>query len=1066
MKKVVNSVLASALALSVAPMAFANEDATTTTAPAMDAELEKVVKRLEALGLVAGYGNGDYGVERTITRAEFATLIVRARNLEQGAQLAQFQSNFTDVHTSDWFSGFVNVAAGQEIVKGFPDKSFKPQNQVTYAESVAMIIRALGHEPAVRGEWPNNYIAKASELNIANNITTPNVAATRGDVFKMLDNALRVKLMEQIEYGTDIRFQITNETLLTRYLDVTVRDMDWARGTNNRDAEDLPVVTNVPVVGLGKLKANEVTLDGRNADLGSRTTYKVADSINANDYDGQHVQVWIKNDSDNTIVWMEGSTEEEVVMDRVGGFFFKGKDMKGKPDSLEDDRDLADLQIELDGSGKKYRFSEDTQVTYNFNPADDQEEAVEYLQEVIKDDLPYAVKIVLDNRNEISYIHIIDDVTMNKNVTEVKYGSKVIDRINTSSKRITNLDSKSFSELEDLEEGTDFLVFINNEPASFADLKPMDVYNVYYADGQDDKLLVFATRNVVEGEVERVSIRSDEDHRLVIGGKTYRVRNGHSTYSDDGNDDVIDITKSNQDLLKDLDGEEVKLYLDASGRIRHIETKDDITDRKFKAIVTRAATYNGGEFNFTVYNEKGSRVRIDIDPRDIRDADNDRVDEDLIESLLTPADADGNVKPMLLEVTLDKDGDATKVQILDENPVKFSGNWNNAADEDDDLLTIGGRAYEVTSDTAIFDMSGGISGKLRPELQKPKTLKWKDIADEDDVVVYYTLDESNREVQAVFVVDGTGLSGDFLFGQVLEMGTRGGTDEITVLTKDGEEVKSVTYKLDDDVEDLRDNGIRTGDFIAFQLNNADEVIVDDVIEVVNRADDIEQIGLLSEDDWAFADISKIVVGQVADVDKNRVTIAHDEEGDVTEEYFTRSSTVYFDAYNSKADDGVDEGDFVIMIQTDSDGDRFDFVLQINTEREVDRYDLNTDEFWAIAAELAPGDGEDPTDDPTEEPTNPPVDGEFVDVDSVDVTVEPGLGGALNIYTVAGEGAPGAELEITVGTRTETVTVGSNGTFKQDFFLPASATVEVVTIVATLGDEEKEYEIEVPAAEEE
>ena len=48
MKKVVNSVLASALALTVAPMAFA-ADATTTEAPKMDAAMEKTVKRLRSM---------------------------------------------------------------------------------------------------------------------------------------------------------------------------------------------------------------------------------------------------------------------------------------------------------------------------------------------------------------------------------------------------------------------------------------------------------------------------------------------------------------------------------------------------------------------------------------------------------------------------------------------------------------------------------------------------------------------------------------------------------------------------------------------------------------------------------------------------------------------------------------------------------------------------------------------------------------------------------------------------------------------------------------------------------
>lgn len=220
--------------------------------------MEKTVKRLEALGLVAGYGNGEYGVDKTITRAEFATLIVRARGLEQGAKLAQFNTTYTDVKSTDWFAGFVNVASGEEIVKGFPDKSFKPQNQVTYAEAVTMIVRALGYEPAVRGVWPNSMISKASELNIAKSITTPNNAATRGDIFKMLDNALRVDLMEQVEFGTDVRYEVTNKTLLTKYLKVTVVDMDWAH-EKDHDSDDLPLVTNVPAIGLGKLKANEIT---------------------------------------------------------------------------------------------------------------------------------------------------------------------------------------------------------------------------------------------------------------------------------------------------------------------------------------------------------------------------------------------------------------------------------------------------------------------------------------------------------------------------------------------------------------------------------------------------------------------------------------------------------------------------------------------------------------------------------------------------------------------------------------------------------------------------------------
>ncbi len=947
MKKVVNSVLASALALTVAPMAFAAEEATNTEAPKVDESLQKVVNRLNALGLVAGYGNGDFGVDRTITRAEFATLVVRMRGLEQGAKLAQYQSNFTDVKTSDWFAGFVNVASGQEIVKGFPDKTFKPQNQVTYAEAVTMIVRALGYEPSVKGVWPNNMIAKASELNIAKNITTPNNAATRGDIFKMMDNALRVKLMEQIEYGTDIRFNITDETLLTRYLNVTVRDMEWARDQKN-DSEDLPLVANVPVIGLGTLKANEVTLNGKNAGLGN-TTYKVADGINPNEFAGQHVQVWIKDDRENTIVWMEGSEDEEVIMDRLSTFYFDDKEIT-TGDKLQKDSDLEDLELELDGSGKTYRFSKDVVVTYNFKPYSD---AVDGLKDIIKanDGYTFSAKVVLNENDEISYIHVIDDQTLDKNSEGVKYGSKVIEKIDADKKKIDNLGGGSFTKLKDLEEGKDFLVFIDNKPAKLADLKPLDVYSIYYAGGKKEKLLVFANRTVVEGKVDKVVINNKDDNRLTIGDKTYRFREG-ATYSDNANKDITKLDKSNWDLIRDLDGEEVKLYLDASGRIRHIETKDSVDDRRFKAIITTQAEYRSGKYEFTVLTEKGKELDLALKASEIEDADGDDFDgrEDELEKLFVPSKDQSKI--LLLQVTLDAKGEPDKVKILDTDLKQLEGAaWDKAADEDDETINVGGNSYEVTSDTAIFDMTGELKTKPRYELKDADVLKFKDIADEDDLNVFYTINEDD-EVEAIFVVEGDGLGSDTLYGQVLSL-ERSGGDKITVVTKDGDTVKEKTYSLDGDAEDLLDAGIRKGDFIAFSLNSNDEVIVDDVVEVVDRADDIEIADFFgdgkyepaSEAQLKKADLSTLTVAKVTDVDSSKITYEYEKDGKTQKATFLiNSNTAYINAEDIEAGDGVEDGDYIILVETDDDGNKFDYVLVVSNEDDVETGDLDVTNF--------------------------------------------------------------------------------------------------------------------------
>ncbi|MFF2533123.1 S-layer homology domain-containing protein [Brevibacillus sp. NPDC058079] len=942
MKKVVNSVLASALALTVAPMAFAAEEA-ATTAPKMDADMEKTVKRLEALGLVAGYGNGEYGVDKTITRAEFATLVVRARGLEQGAKLAQFSNSYTDVKSTDWFAGFVNVASGEEIVKGFPDKSFKPQNQVTYAEAVTMIVRALGYEPSVKGVWPNSMISKASELNIARSITTPNNAATRGDIFKMLDNALRVDLMQQVEFGTDIRHEITKETLLTKYLKVTVRDMEWAQESGN-DSDDLPLVTNVPAIGLGKIKANEVTLNGKDAGIGN-TTYKVADGINSNDFAGQHVQVWIKDDREDVIVWMEGSTDEEVIMDRVGEFTLKGKAIDDK--DLEDlkNADLADLKLELDASEKSYRFNKNTQVTYNFTRFND---AVDGLKDIIKDNaagsFTFGAKVVLDNNNEIAYIHVIDDQSMNKEEEGVKYGSEVISKIDAEKKKITNRDNDKFNELEDKEEGKDFLVFLNGKPSKFSELKEGMVYSVYYADGDEDKLLVFATDAVVEGKVDSVVTRNSNDVRLKIGDKVYRVYEG-ATFSDDGNKDVQDIDKDNWDLVDSLDDETVKLYLDASGRVRHIETKDAIDDRKQKAIITRAATFNTSKdtWDFKVLTQKGKEHTVSLEAKDIYDFDgknysrNGKNENDLKGILVPSKDTD----TLLVELTLDADGKPDKVEFI--KPVKVmeeSGKaWDDLADEDDDMVG----DYEVTDKTAIFNMTGELieGGEKRAELKNAKTAKFKDVADENDLSVIYTINDKD-EVEAIFVVEGEGMNGDAKYGMVKEFDRKGGKDTIKVWIKDGDNIVEKEYKLDGASDDLKDDDIRRGDFIAFTLDSNDEVIVDEVVEVVDKNEKGTLAQVAGESDLKKANIEKFVVGLVDDVNKD--TITYKDADDNKKKASIKSATAYFDLFDDLGGvDSVNEGDYVVMIDSaDVAGTKYDFVLIVSDEKEVRKENLEKD----------------------------------------------------------------------------------------------------------------------------
>ena len=139
-------------------------------------------------------------------------MIVYAMGLKDAADmLTGVPVGFADVESNHWATGYISIAATQGIVKGYPDGTFLPQNNVTYAEILTMILRALGYGPALDNlTWPNAYIAKAAELKINKGISfTSNSFATRGDVAGLLANALTTPKLVQVSYGDSVRYVVS-----------------------------------------------------------------------------------------------------------------------------------------------------------------------------------------------------------------------------------------------------------------------------------------------------------------------------------------------------------------------------------------------------------------------------------------------------------------------------------------------------------------------------------------------------------------------------------------------------------------------------------------------------------------------------------------------------------------------------------------------------------------------------------------------------------------------------------------------------------------------------------------
>lgn len=212
-KKIISLVLALVMVLGTFTSVFAAET-TTKKAEAKKAEagekVEKVVGKDNKIQyvidkkLVEGYEDGNYGLDKNIKRSEITRLLVLANgNEELAKQLQGSMKIYSDVDAKHWANGVISVgttvpsdANGIAMLAGYPDGSFKPENDVTYAELAKMLVvlvkEDLTADMVKNAKWATSWMTWAAQLGILDdvNVVDSNKAANRADAFTMVYNAL------------------------------------------------------------------------------------------------------------------------------------------------------------------------------------------------------------------------------------------------------------------------------------------------------------------------------------------------------------------------------------------------------------------------------------------------------------------------------------------------------------------------------------------------------------------------------------------------------------------------------------------------------------------------------------------------------------------------------------------------------------------------------------------------------------------------------------------------------------------------------------------------------------
>ena len=91
--------------------------------------------------ILTGYPDGMFLPNNSITRAEFATIAIR---FFQDAKVGPSQFSDTIGH---WAEEYINKAATQGLIKGYPDGTFRPDAPITRAEAMTIINRVLDRHP-------------------------------------------------------------------------------------------------------------------------------------------------------------------------------------------------------------------------------------------------------------------------------------------------------------------------------------------------------------------------------------------------------------------------------------------------------------------------------------------------------------------------------------------------------------------------------------------------------------------------------------------------------------------------------------------------------------------------------------------------------------------------------------------------------------------------------------------------------------------------------------------------------------------------------------------------------
>ncbi|MEG6567997.1 S-layer homology domain-containing protein [Thermoanaerobacterium saccharolyticum] len=162
------------------------------------------IEVLASKHIVEGVDANNFAPDKTITRAEFAAMMIRLLGIPEET----YKGEFSDVKTGDWYANAIEAAYKAGIILG-DGSNMRPNDKITREEMAAIAMRVYGKLAAYNEEqinkttfsddniisdWAKNAVANAVKQHIINgepnNMFAPKGNATRAEAAAVLYNLL------------------------------------------------------------------------------------------------------------------------------------------------------------------------------------------------------------------------------------------------------------------------------------------------------------------------------------------------------------------------------------------------------------------------------------------------------------------------------------------------------------------------------------------------------------------------------------------------------------------------------------------------------------------------------------------------------------------------------------------------------------------------------------------------------------------------------------------------------------------------------------------------------------